>query len=315
MPPKLPTAPMQPTILIQPPTQQTPKPEFPEPLPRSDPPAKPDVRPMPPADPPGTSPMAESPTPRAVAPNPLTIREREGEPPLAPPPGLVQHYTVKQGGEFLSEIARRTLGRAERSVELVQLNPTLRNDIRLVSGTVVRLPGDACIQPDEIDIVTPLPALKPVKFETVKPKVLMPLTGTFPCNLDDRRTLLLPKAIRDQLSSSEMLMVSPGPDHCLWLTNQEHLDRMAVKMEQSQAKEADVRTFKRLYFAQTEKVTMQDDGRVVISDRLAQFAGLHQEVVVVGIDDHFELWDVGRWKEFTQKKSAAARASMAAEQD
>ncbi len=127
--------------------------------------------------------------------------------------------------------------------------------------------------------------------------------------------LLLPKSIREQLGSLDTVFVSPGTDQCLWLTTPAHLERLAQRMEQSQAKEVDVHTFKRLYFAQTEKVALTGEGRVVISDRLAQFAGLHQEVVLVGIDDHFELWDVVRWKDFTQKKSAAARANIAAEQE
>jgi len=90
-----------------------------------------------------------------------------------------------------------------------------------------------------------------------------------------------------------------------------HLDRLAEKIELSAAKETDIRVFKRLYFAQTERVAMSGEGRVPVSDRLAQFAGLQQEVVIVGIDDHFELWDAAKWKDYTQKKSAAARASMA----
>ena len=70
-----------------------------------------------------------------------------------------------------------------------------------------------------------------------------------------------------------------------------------------------MRVFKRLYYAQTERVSVGSDGRVTLSDRLAQFAGLSQEVVLVGIDDHFEVWDAARWKQYTQAKSAATSGS------
>ena len=102
-----------------------------------------------------------------------------------------------------------------------------------------------------------------------------------------------------------MVLVSPGPDQCLWLTDPTHQERLADRLEHSPAREVDVRVFKRLYYAQTEKAEVGADGRVTISDRLAQFAGLSQEVVLVGIDDHFELWDAARWKQYTQAKSAA----------
>jgi division/cell wall cluster transcriptional repressor MraZ len=287
---------------------------FPAPTPPITPPTVPPAAPMMPPLSQVMPPSILIQPPPLADPGAAGARE-PGEPPLAPQPGPVIQYHVRQGGEFLQDIARRTLGNGERWTELVRLNPNLSHEARLAGGTVLRLPADACVPTEELEAVRPLPGLKPVKAETVKPEVVLPLTGTFPCNLDDNRTLLLPKAIRDQLGSTDTVMVSPGADQCLWLTNQAHLERMAQRLEQSQAKEVDVRTFKRLYFAQTQKAALNAEGRVVISDRLAQFAGLHQEVVLVGIDDHFELWDVARWKSFTQKKSAAARATIVAEQE
>ena len=43
----------------------------------------------------------------------------------------------------------------------------------------------------EAILACPLPGIKPHKPEPAKPKVLLPLTGTFPCNLDDHRTLVV----------------------------------------------------------------------------------------------------------------------------
>lgn len=257
-----------------------------------------------PTAPPSASPTAAPPAPViAVAPiTKIEYRTDPGEPPLAPKPGLVQLYQVKHDGETPREIAQRTLGGTERCDDILKLNPHLKAETSLIEGTKVRLPADACLPADGVEAVKPLPVLrKPVQ---VKAKVL-PLTGTFPCNLDESRTINLPRAIREQLGNCTTIMVSPGPDFCLWVTNQAQLDRLAERLEHSPAREAEVRVFKRLYYAQTEKLTVTAEGRVQVSERLAQFAGLGQEVVLVGIDDHFELWDVNRWKQYTQQKSAA----------
>jgi MraZ protein len=232
-----------------------------------------------------------------------------GEPPLAPAPGPIQSYRVR-GKETLQDIARRTLGSSERWADIYKLNPTLKPEVPLTTGMVLRLPGDACVAADEIESIKPLPLLRP-KAVPSKPKPILPLTGTYPCNLDDQKRMTLPRAIRDQLAGCDTVLLSPGPDKCLWLTNHAHLERLAQRLEQSPAREVDVRVFKRLYFAQTEKATLNPDGRLTVSDRLAQFAGLNQEVVLVGIDDHFELWDAARWRQYTQQKSAAARAAAA----
>jgi MraZ protein len=214
------------------------------------------------------------------------------------------NYPVHAGGETLREIARKTLGSGDRWTDVAKLNPMLSPDKLVDSGTQVRLPAEACIPTTDVEEVKPLPGMRP-KSTPTKPKSPMPLTGTFPGTLDDKHALTLPRAIRDQLGDCDTVLVSPGPDQCLWLTNQAHLDRLAERLEHSPAHEVDVRVFKRLYYAQTEKATV-GDGRVVISDRMAQFAGLGQEVVLIGIDDHFELWDAARWKRYTQEKSTKA---------
>jgi DNA-binding transcriptional regulator/RsmH inhibitor MraZ len=34
-------------------------------------------------------------------------------------------------------------------------------------------------------------------------------------------------------------------------------------------------------------------------------------VVLVGIDDHFEVWDAARWRSYTQQKSGGRTAALA----
>ena len=254
------------------------------------------------------APATVTPTSNVPAADHESAKTQPGEPPLAPAPGPVQLYHVR-GMETLHDIARRTLGSSERWIDLHKLNPTLKPDEPLHSGTTVRLPADACVQNDDSEPVKPLPILR-CKPPAPKAKVL-PLTGTSQCSLDEKGQLTLPRTIRDQLNGSAPVLLSPGPDKCLWLTDQPHLERLGERLDQSHASEADVRVFKRLYFAQTEKLTVTSDGRVTIPERLGQFAGLHQEVVLVGIDDHFEVWDAARWRSYTQQKSAGPSATMA----
>jgi MraZ protein len=256
-----------------------------------DPPPLPPVPPPPPMKPPEvkvTVPQVK-----------VEVKDHIDEPPLAPNPGPVVHYRVTSTGETFKTLARKTLGTVERWTDIHKLNPSMKPDGPLAVGTSVRLPGDACVA-DE-DTVKPLPALR--SRGTARAKASLPLTGTYPVTLD-HNVMTLPRAILEQLGHCDTVLVSPGSDRCLWLTNQAHLDRLAQKLEKSPARESDKSGFKRLYYAQTVKVAMKD-GRVAISDKLAAFAGLHQEVVLVGIDDHFEVWDAARWRRYTQAKKAS----------
>jgi division/cell wall cluster transcriptional repressor MraZ len=333
VPPDLPRATAPPSATVPPPgpapdwsNPAVARPADPPPLPPPSParevpitPAQRDIIPVSATDAGNAEPKPAPPAPTINTPPPpppVTRTESlpaPGEPPLAPAPGPVQTYSVRANGETFREIARRTLGSSERWTEIHKLNPDLKPEMPLSAGTTVKLPGDACILSEE-ETVQPLPSLRP-KAPPTRAKVVLPLTGTYPCNLDDKKTLTLPKAMREQFGNVDTVLVSPGPDQCLWLTNQAHLDRLAERLEHSPAREIDVRVFRRLYFAQTEKTPLSADGRVTISERMAQFAGLHQEVVLVGIDDHFELWDINRWRQYTREKSPGLKAPAMAEQE
>ncbi len=126
----------------------------------------------------------------------------------------------------------------------------------------------------------------------------MLLTGTHSRTLDDKNRLALPRRVREQLGEPGTLFVTPGPDKCLWLYTQAGLEQLAAKLDQTPATDAEARVFRRLYFAQTEAVDLDRSGRVLIPERLIQFAGLKREVVLIGIRDHLELWDAQQWQEY-----------------
>ncbi len=126
----------------------------------------------------------------------------------------------------------------------------------------------------------------------------MLLTGTHVRTLDDKKRLGLPKRAREQLADPETLFVTPGPDRCLWLYTQSGLEQLAERLDQAPATDAEARVFRRLYFAQTEAVDVDRTGRILIPDRLVQFAGLEHEVVLIGVRDHLELWDAQRWQQY-----------------
>jgi MraZ protein len=131
----------------------------------------------------------------------------------------------------------------------------------------------------------------------------MLLTGTYPRSLDDKKRIALPKRVREELSQPETLYVTPGPDQCLWLFTQAGLDALAAKLDQSPATDAEARVFRRLYFAQTEAVDVDRAGRILISERLIQFASLQREVVLIGVRDHLELWESGRWQQYLSQNA------------
>ncbi len=126
----------------------------------------------------------------------------------------------------------------------------------------------------------------------------MLLTGTHPRTLDDKHRLTLPKKTREQLGEVEQLFVTPGPDQCLWVFDKGGLEALSAKLDVSPATDSEARVFRRLFFAQMEEVNLDGNSRVLLPERLVQFAGLAHEVMLIGVRDHLEVWDAKKWQEY-----------------
>lgn len=212
-------------------------------------------------------------------------------------------YLVRFDSENFQEIAKKTLGNEKRWPEIAKLNPTLIPEAPLEKGVVVKVPADATLQSEEpVSSVQPLPEARP-KLPDAKVKIIVTLTGTYPRALEGKRILTLPPEVIDQLGNCTQVLMSPGPDPCLWLTSVDHLEKLSDRLEHSPASEMDVRVFRRLFFGQIEKIPVQQ-GKIVIPERLALFGNLEKEIAIVGVEDHFEIWDLERWRKYTQKMSS-----------
>jgi MraZ protein len=132
----------------------------------------------------------------------------------------------------------------------------------------------------------------------------MLLTGTHPRTLDDKYRVALPKRMRELMGEPGVLFVTPGSDQTLWIYTEGELEKLAKRLDESPATDAEARLFRRLYFAQTESVDVDKAGRILVPDRLAKFAGLLKEIVLIGVRDHLELWDAAKWNAYVEANSA-----------
>ena len=46
---------------------------------------------------------------------------------------------------------------------------------------------------------------------------------------------------------------------------------------------------------------MDRHGALIIPERMAEFVGLQQEAILIGVRDHFELWDAHRWQQYLEQ--------------
>jgi MraZ protein len=132
-------------------------------------------------------------------------------------------------------------------------------------------------------------------------------TGEYEHTIDAKHRLAIPAEIRCRLDASihgEGFYLAPGSNGALWLWPEKTFEQIAGMLDQSLVPEEDMMDFEELLFSQSALLAMDKTGRVRLPDRLIEFAGLKQTVVILGVKDHLELRDPTDWNRRRQEKLA-----------
>lgn len=114
--------------------------------------------------------------------------------------------------------------------------------------------------------------------------------GSSALNLDAKGRITIPTRHRDVLlvSESGSLTLTRHPDGCLILYPR---SIWVQKREQIAALPMAARALQRLLLGSAQDVSIDSAGRILISPELRLAAGLRKNSMLLGLGNHFELWD------------------------
>jgi MraZ protein len=132
----------------------------------------------------------------------------------------------------------------------------------------------------------------------------MLLTGEFGRSIDEKLRVAIPRRLRDAWGCDQQrgIYIAPGTDQSLALYTEEAFARLADRLAQASPTRQDVRTFNRLFYARAQRAELDSQGRVRIPPELAELARLDKEVVLLGVQDHVEVWAADRWKSYLAER-------------
>ncbi|MCA9213718.1 MAG: division/cell wall cluster transcriptional repressor MraZ [Planctomycetales bacterium] len=133
------------------------------------------------------------------------------------------------------------------------------------------------------------------------------LTGKFARAIDEKQRIAVPKKLRDAFhreGESALAYVAPGTDGSLSIYTEDSFSRLADQLSAASPNGQDVRAFSRLFFSQAECLEIDRQGRIRIPPELVAHAGLEKEVMLVGVRDHIELWDLNKWEKYVAQQQA-----------
>ena len=128
-------------------------------------------------------------------------------------------------------------------------------------------------------------------------------TGEKHHTIDDNNRLAMPSSIRkcvDEEKEGKGFYITPGLDRCLAIYPPLNFEAITNKLKDLMFTNQKARNFQRRFFSKSSFVTCDEQGRIVIPQLLKDYAGLKKEVVIIGVVDRIEIWDLKHWNEFEE---------------
>jgi len=119
--------------------------------------------------------------------------------------------------------------------------------------------------------------------------------GHYAHNLDDKGRLTIPAKYREDLA--EGLVATRGPKRQIVLFPLSEWRMLAERVDALPKLDEKASNIRRLLYAFAEDLVMDKQGRILISPRLREYAHVNNEVMVVGLNTHIELWEPAAWRE------------------
>ena len=123
--------------------------------------------------------------------------------------------------------------------------------------------------------------------------------GRYDYTVDDKGRLNIPAKWRKQLSpeADETFVVCRAPGGCLWAFPQDEWDRFEEKMDSMPSGRESDRIHRMIHSTLTDSV-LDKQGRVTLSPRQMELAGVQKNITLVGRRNYIELWDTGRFEDY-----------------
>jgi len=121
------------------------------------------------------------------------------------------------------------------------------------------------------------------------------LMGEYHHNLDEKNRLIIPSKLREEMG--DLFVLTRGLDGCLFIYPKEEWNQIIEKYKEL-PNTRDARNFMRFFLAGATECSFDKQGRISISSPLMRYAELEKECVIIGVNDHLEVWCEDRWEDF-----------------
>jgi MraZ protein len=130
------------------------------------------------------------------------------------------------------------------------------------------------------------------------------LRGRAHIKLDPKGRLSLPTSFRHALGKTQNIFITnsiyQGRRYLDFFTHSEW-QKLEKKISRLPELKSEVQVFQRFYISSAENCQIDSQGRILIPQHLRSYAGLEEDIVLVGMGHKIEFWSEKTWAELFGK--------------
>ena len=139
------------------------------------------------------------------------------------------------------------------------------------------------------------------------------LTGEYQHVVDNKSRVLISNKLRNQIDADEHgsnFYLVLGANGILCLYPEKYFEQIALAVTPGTTAPDEAVTFERMSFAMSSKVELDGQGRLLLNEILRKRAGLKDQITLIGVRDHIELWNTESWEQYVSDHMAQYQKQM-----
>ena len=139
------------------------------------------------------------------------------------------------------------------------------------------------------------------------------LTGEYQHVIDNKNRVLVSNKLRNQIDADEHgsnFYLVLGANGVLCLYPEKYFEQIVLAGAPASLAPDEAVAFERMSFALANKIELDRQGRILIGERLRRRASLQNNITLVGVRDHIEIWNEESWESFLSDNMAQYQKQM-----
>jgi MraZ protein len=129
--------------------------------------------------------------------------------------------------------------------------------------------------------------------------------GSYEYSVDNKGRINIPARLRKYVSpeANDTFVITRGYDACLFVYPLDEWNKLEHSIRELATTNPKHRFFMRTLLERATECQLDGQSRIIIPKDLLQFAGIENEVVILGVLERIELWNPKTYREYVSSQS------------